>query len=313
MPVEYYEKAIDIILQIVPKRYSVKFSFQTNATLINEHWCRFFKKQEAELGISVDGPEFIHDRNRVTRSGKGTLQQVKKGIDLVREHGIPVNIISVLTEFSCRYPADLFEFYKSIGAQSVSFNVEEVEGENKVSSFSKSKTGKETVRQFMSAFFQLNLAEDEPFDIREFNWAKNSLLNGDLKADELYFTQMTGPFKTITINTQGDFSTFSPELITQKSTTYGDFILGNVMTDSFEESLMSKKFKRIFKDLVNGLKKCKRNCDYYGLCPGGIPSAKFSEQQTLNTDETQYCRLSLQTSIDAILEMVEKEKEMYAR
>ncbi len=303
LPVDYYEKAVRIIRRAVPKRYATKFSFQTNATLINDHWCTFFKKYDVELGVSVDGPAFIHDRSRVTRSGQGTFLKVMRGIETMQRHGLRLNIISVVTDYSCQFPEAMFEFYRDIGANSVSFNMEEVEGQNTSSSFSDSPTAQSSVRRFLEAVFELNLLQDEPFQIREFDWASESLATGELGSRDLFFTQMTGPFKTITINTEGDFSTFSPELISQRSALYGDFVLGNVWQDSFMQALSTKKFRHIFRDLVKGLKKCMRNCAYYGLCPGGIPSSRISEKQTLDTDETQYCRLSLQAPLDAVLEL----------
>lgn len=308
LPVAYYEQAISSIREEVPEHIQVLFSFQTNGILLTDDWCRFFLNHSTELGISIDGPEFIHDRNRITRSGKGTFKKVMKAIELVKSYGMPLHVISVLTDFSCNYPEELFAFYKEIGVDSVCINAEEIEGVNTQSSFSAEGDAKNRVTKFLRKLFDLNLAEGELFEIREFNWARNSVLHGQLDAPGYNFTQMTGPFKTITISTSGDFSTFSPELITQSSDRYGNFILGNVLRDSFITSLHSDKFTQIYDDLVGGIEKCKQRCEYYGLCPGGIPSGKFSEHKTLDADETQFCQLTFQAPIDALMEMVEKEE-----
>jgi uncharacterized protein len=309
LPVEYYQQAITAIRKEMPGHLGVTYSFQTNGMLLNDDWYRFFLQHNTELGISIDGPEFIHDRNRITRSGKGTFKKVISAIELVKSYGMPLHVISVLTDFSCDYPVELHNFYKEIGVDSVCINIEEIEGVNTVSSFSDKESSKQRVVQFLRKFFDLNLADGEPFEIREFNWAKNSVLHGEWEAPGYNFTQMTGPFKTITIGTNGDFSTFSPELISQHSDRYGDFIFGNVMHDSFTASLKSEKFLRVFTDLVNGIDQCKNHCSYYGLCPGGIPSGKFSEHKTLDANETQFCRLTFQAPIDALLQMVEEAEE----
>jgi uncharacterized protein len=214
----------------------------------------------------------------------------------------------VVTAFSCNYPEILYAFFRKLGADSVSFNVEEVVGANTRSSFSNLESSQDLVKKFLRVIYCLNVLEGEPLQIREYNWAKSTVLDADLDPGELILSQMNGPFKTVTVSLQGDFSTFSPELISQKSARYGDFILGNVLTGSFIHSTSSKKFKLIFNDLISGLRKCKRNCGYYGLCPGGIPSSKFSEHQTLDVDETLYCKLGLQTPIDTLLEMVRDEQ-----
>lgn len=115
LPVAYYEQAISSIREEVPEHIQVLFSFQTNGILLTDDWCRFFLNHSTELGISIDGPEFIHDRNRITRSGKGTFKKVMKAIELVKSYGMPLHVISVLTDFSCNYPEELFAFYKEIG------------------------------------------------------------------------------------------------------------------------------------------------------------------------------------------------------
>ncbi len=304
LPIAYYKQAIEIIRNEVPQHISVTPSFQTNGLLLTDDWCRFFIDAGAELGISIDGPEFIHDRCRVTRQGKGTYKRVIQGIDLVKRFGLPVNIISVLTDFSCDYPEELYRFYRDIGARSVCINAEEIEGVNTVTTFSGQSDAKNRVTKFLRKIFEMNLNNGEPIEIREFNWAKNSVLHGDLDARAYNFTQMTGPFKTITVSVNGDFSTFSPELISQHADRYDNFILGNVLRDSFIPALKTEKFNRIYTDLVRGIKQCKEQCSYYGLCPGGIPSGKFSEHKTLDAAETQFCRLTFQAPIDVLLEMV---------
>ncbi|MDL5047093.1 cyclophane-forming radical SAM/SPASM peptide maturase GrrM/OscB [Oscillatoria amoena NRMC-F 0135] len=311
LPVAYYEQAIAGIRREVPDHLGVTFSFQTNGILLTDDWCRFFLRHNAELGISIDGPEFIHDRYRMSRSGKGTFKKVMQAIELVKQYGMPLHVISVLTDFSCDYAEELYGFYRGIGVDSVCLNAEEIEGVNTESSFSNNRDAKSRVTKFLRKLFDLNLADDEPLEIREFNWAKNSVLHGELDSKEYNFSQMTGTFKTITISTNGDFSTFSPELISRQSDRYGDFIIGNVLRDSFTSSLDSEKFSRIYNDLVHGIEKCKQNCGYYGLCPGGIPSGKFSEHKTLDADETQFCKLTFQAPIDALLEMVENEQGNY--
>ncbi len=307
MPIEYYVEAIQLIRNTVASEYHITFSFQTNGTLINDRWCQFFATHSAQVGLSIDGPEFIHDRNRITRSGKGTHARAVEGARFMKQHGQKLDLISVLTAFSCDYPEKMYTFFRELGAHSVSFNVEEIVGLNTRSSLADGEVSKDKVRSFMDIFFRLNLQDGEPLRIRDYDWAASALTGADLDPKGLMFSQVSGPFRTVTVSKEGFFSTFSPELNGQKSARYGDFILGNVLNDSFTGSSVSSKFKLMYADLANGLKKCRKNCEYYGLCPGGTPSAKFSEHQSFDADETMYCKLALQTPIDTLLAIANEE------
>ena len=72
LPVAYYERATEIAGAYNPGGLRVGHSFQTNGVLIDDAWCEFFKAHNVNVGVSVDGPAFLHDRNRKTRKGGGT-------------------------------------------------------------------------------------------------------------------------------------------------------------------------------------------------------------------------------------------------
>ena len=62
--VPYYEAAVRTIRNIIPSGTAICHTIQTNGLLINQDWCRFFADNGVNLGISLDGPEDIHDRYR---------------------------------------------------------------------------------------------------------------------------------------------------------------------------------------------------------------------------------------------------------
>ena len=86
MPPNFYKSAFDIIDDIAQKlnknQYHFEHSIQTNGTLINQDWCDFFKTHNVKIGVSVDGPDFIHDANRKTKTGLGTHASTMRGISL---------------------------------------------------------------------------------------------------------------------------------------------------------------------------------------------------------------------------------------
>src|SRR5437763_7450918 len=69
LPVRYYEEAFEAIQQTVAGRFPISHSFQSNGTLIDQSWCEFLKKENVRIGLSIDGPAFLHDLHRKTRKG----------------------------------------------------------------------------------------------------------------------------------------------------------------------------------------------------------------------------------------------------
>src|SRR5207244_4873124 len=103
------------------------------------------------VGVSIDGPKHLHDRNRLTRSGRGTYDKTIAGIRLLRRHEVPFHVISVLSIASMAAPREMFDFYVAEGIERVCFNVEESEGDHVSQSFA--ETGVEAAYyRFLSQF-----------------------------------------------------------------------------------------------------------------------------------------------------------------
>lgn len=94
---DFYKRFIECIEQQI-KKVRVHYRMQTNGTLINEQWCRIFKKYEFLVGLSVDGNQISHDLNRIDTRGRGTFWKVMKTKRMFDEYGIEYNILCVLTE-----------------------------------------------------------------------------------------------------------------------------------------------------------------------------------------------------------------------
>src|SRR5262245_51419186 len=175
LPVSFYETAADLLRRHNAANVPVLQSFQTNATLIDADWCAFLKRPNMHLGVSVDGPDFLHDRHRLTRQGRGTLDRVLRGIHLLHEHDVPFEVITVLTADALDYPDELFDFYLAHGIGSVAFNVEEIEGPHTTSSLQRAGTP-ERFGRFLTRFLTLARSAEPQLRVREFETAAAALL-----------------------------------------------------------------------------------------------------------------------------------------
>ncbi len=304
VPISFYEAVFERISE-ADRRYntqscSVRHYIQTNGTLINQAWCELFKQHNVHVGVSIDGPAFIHDAHRKTRKGLGTHAATMRGISFLQKHEIPLNVIAVLTQDSLDYPDDIFNFFMGHGITDVGFNMEETEGIHQSSSLNHS--GKEErYRAFMQRFWDLTVQANGMFKLREFE----SLCTLIYTDSRIHSTDMNKPFVIVNFDHKGNFSTFDPELLSVKTERYGDFILGNVLQDTFESVCYTEKFQQIYRDMTGGVELCRQTCKYFGLCGGGAGSNKYWENGTFNSAETWACRYRIKAIADVVLEGLE--------
>src|SRR5580700_7640547 len=155
LPITFYRRVFALIDELKPAGLAVKHSFQTNGTLIDDAWCRFITETGINIGVSIDGPRHLHDRNRVTRAGRGTFDKAVAGVRRLREHGVPFHVISVLTADSLAASQEMFDFYLAEGIEHVCFNVEESEGEHSSESFAAVGI-EDAYYHFLSEFWRLS-------------------------------------------------------------------------------------------------------------------------------------------------------------
>src|SRR5260370_42433855 len=95
--IAYYERAFAILAQRKPKELAVRHNFQTNGILLTPAWIEFFKTHDVKIGLSLDGPAYLHDRYRQTRKRTGTFDHVMLGLRMLRENDISFYVITVLS------------------------------------------------------------------------------------------------------------------------------------------------------------------------------------------------------------------------
>jgi len=302
VPISFYENAFALASELNKKyKKDIKHTFQTNATLINDDWIGLIKKHNVEIGVSVDGPKFIHDRMRIDRKGRGTFDDVMKGINKLQESEITIGAIMVLTDYSLDYPVEIFNFLKDNKIYYAGYNVDEIEGIKTETSFNDNSVAR--YKKFLKTFISLNEEENGLIMLREI-WSNMKVVSGIEP-----FNTMNQPFKIFSFDHLGNFTTFCPELLAAKSAKYNDFIMGNTDTP-LDEIKNNPVYNLVQKEISIGLKKCKDTCQYWLFCGGGAPSNKFFEYGTFEVSETKTCKYHKQATVDVIVEYLENKLEI---
>jgi uncharacterized protein len=229
---------------------------------------------------------------------------------LLHEHNLPFFVITVLTADSLSCADELFDFYLENRIDQVCFNVEEIEGPNTSSSLLGSAT-KERFRRFFARFLELACSAMPPLLVREFNTSVGALLGTRFGPGSR--TQENKSWAIVNVDCEGNFSTWSPELLGLPSSKYGSFVLGNVYRDSLADAMASERFQRIEADIGQGVDLCRQHCRYFAFCGGGPPANKYFENGTFASTETLFCRLHKQVCLDVSLERLERQQPGVSR
>lgn len=72
-------------------------AIQTNGYLIDQNWAKFFHDNHFLMGLSLDGPMNVHDKNRLDIQGNGTFARIMKTVELFDRYQVDYNILSVVT------------------------------------------------------------------------------------------------------------------------------------------------------------------------------------------------------------------------
>lgn len=304
VPISFYEGVFERIREANLKYNTtpckVRHTIQTNATLINQAWCDFFKQHHVHVGVSIDGPDFLHDAHRKTRKGLGTHASTMRGISYLQQNDLDFSVIAVLTQDSLNYADEIFEFFLENGITNIGFNMEETEGIHRASSLNHT-TLEAPYRAFIKRFWERVAQTNGTFKVREFEEVCSLIYQGD----RITNTEMNRPFVIVNIDHKGNFSTFDPELLSVKTDEYGDFVLGNVLNDTFESVCHTEKFQQIYQDISAGIDLCRQTCQYFGVCGGGAGSNKYWENGTFRSAETNACKNRIKVVTDVVLDALE--------
>src|SRR5664279_6211459 len=119
--IDFYRKALKIQSVNCPAGKTILNGIQTNGTLLTVEWCRFLAEEGFAVGISLDGPAELHDNFRITINGKKTWEQVNNGIQLLKKHNLIPEILCVVSSENVKYPRIVYDYFKQLGAEYITF------------------------------------------------------------------------------------------------------------------------------------------------------------------------------------------------
>jgi uncharacterized protein len=120
MGLSFFKKAVQFQEQYGQDK-TVGNGLQTNGVLINQEWAKFLSQYNFLVGLSLDGPEHIHDHYRFNKQGKGTWKKVNDKAKLLLDAGVATNALVVVNDYSVDYPEEIYAYHKALGLNYMQF------------------------------------------------------------------------------------------------------------------------------------------------------------------------------------------------
>jgi uncharacterized protein len=285
MGLKFFKRVVELQKPFAGTK-TITNSLQTNGTLLNDEWCRFLKQHNFMVGISIDGPEEVHDRYRRDRAGKGTFDQVMDGLHLLQKHKVEYNVLASVARETARQPLEVYRFLRDQGVEFIQFSpivertadacssrhglrlacpatLDEAEPQTEVEPWSviPGEYG-----DFLIAIYEEWVRNDVGrVFVMNFEWALNAWIGNP--SPVCIHAEQCG--RSLVIEHNGD-------VYACDHCVYPEYKLGNVLTASLYDMAERSRQSGFGVTKQTGLTRWCRECQVLAACRGGCPKHRFA-------------------------------------
>ena len=273
---EYFRKIVELQNKYKGNK-QIYNTIQTNATLINNDFASFFKDNNFLVGVSIDGPQDIHDKFRKDKGENPTFQKVMRGVELLHRYAVDFNTLTTISKAGEGKGLDVYRFLKNIGSHYM---------------------------QFMPVFEYVSRINNNIVSPGDDNsslapWSVNPMEYGKFMCDifDYWVKHDVGNyFVNLFDSTLANYCGLNPGTCVYSETcganavvehngdiypcdhfVYPNYKLGNIKVDSLAEIVSSEKNIRFGIDKRNILPNQCFMCKYYFACHGECPKHRFAK------------------------------------
>lgn len=272
MGIPFFEHALEFQNQYRQPGTEIENTLQTNGTLLDDAWCQFLHANNFLVGISLDGPEHLHNVYRKNKGGNPTFAQVMHGVELLKKHQVEFNILCTVNSANCSQPLEVYKFFRDeIGAEFIQF-IPIVERDNKQGQQKGSKITNRSVPatafgEFLIAIFDEWIRHDVgKIYVQMFDTALGKWIGAP--GGLCVFEPTCG--LGLAMEHNGDL--FSCDHFVEPS-----FRLGNILKADLLEMVGSRTQFQFGQDKLTTLPKYCLQCEVRFACNGGCPKDRIRQ------------------------------------
>jgi len=261
--IKFWKKVIELQTKYAPPGAVISNGLQTNGTLITDEMARFFAEYRFLLGVSLDGPPYLHDFYRKTISHTPTHSLVMRGIEHLRKYKVEFNILTLVNNKTVKKAPEIYQYLKDHEFYFHQY-IPCVEFDEKGNLEPYSITGEEW-GVFLCKLFEQWIKNDiNKVSIRLFDSIINYLVYGN------YSVCYMGTNCCQYFVVEYDGSVYPCDFFVRK-----ELLLGNVKTNSWDDFVNSSKYHDFGAQKAEWNDTCK-DCLFINMCNGDCQKFRFS-------------------------------------
>jgi uncharacterized protein len=254
-------------------------SLQTNGYLLDEEWLKIFEEYSFSIGVSLDGPEELHNENRILRNGSGSHSKIMESISLMRGKNIPFGVLAVVTDDTLKIGAKrFFEFFMQNNIKNFALLCQRPA----INVGHKDFVNRTDYSHFVNEIFDLWYYLDDPsIHIRDFESILSALVGGHHRVCLLEGNCIG---KYFGINFNGDIFHCDEFMFDPV------YKIGNVINDNFDDIALSNKIAMLKARNEDEIHKLQ--CKWLPICNGGCPKDRYVNRKLVDKGVVRCCGFS---------------------
>jgi uncharacterized protein len=112
MGLNFFRRSIEVIKKNARPGMQIEKTLQTNGVLIDEEWCRFLRDNNFLVGLSADGPKYLHDAYRRDKKGNSVFGKVVNAVRLMQKYNVEFNILCTVNAKNSQHPLEVYRFFR---------------------------------------------------------------------------------------------------------------------------------------------------------------------------------------------------------
>ena len=123
---DFYRRVVELQKHYLPEGWNCWNNLQTNGILIDDEWCAFLAEERFDVGLSIDGTQWLHDKyrqekSRISAKGGGAYERAAAAVRRLQSHGIQPDLLCTVTSDAAKRPLDVYKTLRGLNTGWIQF------------------------------------------------------------------------------------------------------------------------------------------------------------------------------------------------